>query len=191
MSDSAKRVERRSKRTILTAYLESARRKGGGAIAATDGDGKDFKFNDISRGAFALGAAIARHTEKNENVGILLPTGVGAIITLLALHTRGRVPAMLNFTSGARNLLAACETARISKIITAHRFIDIAKIEPLIEELKKSLDVIYLEDIRTEIKPVDKALAIAGPLLPQAFAARRHWNDPGVILFHVRHGRRA
>lgn len=183
MGDPVKRIERRSKRAIFQAYLESARKEGANTVAVTDGDGKNYAYKDITRASFALGGAIARKTGKGERVGILLPTGAGAVIALMALLSRGRVPAMLNFTAGSRNLLAACKAAEVSRIVTAKKFIEIANIEPLIEELAAAVDIIYLEDVREEIKPQDKALAIIGPLLPSVLAATPDPEEPGVILF--------
>lgn len=183
MGDPIKRIERRSKRSIFQAYLERARKSGASAIALTDGDGKDFPFQDITRGAFALGGAIARMTAKGEHVGVMLPTGAGAIISLFALISRGRTPAMLNFTAGSKNLLAACKAAQVTRIITAQKFIDLANLEKLVEELSASVEIILLEDVREALKPQDKALALLGPLLPSILAATPDPEDPGVILF--------
>ena len=183
MGDLAKRVERRSKRSIFQAYLESARKNGAETVALTDGDGKDFPFRDVTRGAFALGAALARRTGKGEHVGVMLPTGAGAMISLFALLSRGRVPAMLNFTAGSKNLIAACKAAEVTRIVTAKKFIDIAGLESLIAELSASLEIVLLEDVREEIKPQDKALALLGPMLPSLLAATPDPEDAGVILF--------
>lgn len=183
MGDLAKRVERRSKRSIFQAYLESARKNGANAIALTDGDGKDFPFRDVTRGAFALGAGLARLTTKGERVGVMLPTGAGAMISLFALLSRGRVPAMLNFTAGSRNLIAACKAAEVTRVVTAKRFIDIAGLETLIEELSASLEIVLLENVRETLKPQDKALALIGPMLPSLLAATPDPEEAGVILF--------
>jgi len=183
MGDPAKRIERRSRRAIFQAYLESARKNGAGTVAVTDGDGKDFTFKEITQASFALGGAIARKTVKGERVGILMPTGAGAIIALFALLSRGRVPAMLNFTSGSKNLLAACKAAEVSQIVTAKKFVDLANLEKLVSELSAAVDIIYLEDVKAEIKPRDKALALFGPMLPSLLAATPNPDDPGVILF--------
>ncbi len=183
MGDLAKRVERRSKRSIFQAYLERARKSGAGAVALTDGDGKDFRFADITRAAFALGSALARRTAKGEHVGIMLPTGAGAVISLLALLSRGRAPAMLNFTAGSKNLLAACRAAQVTRIVTAKKFIDIANLETLVGELSGAVEIILLEDVRETLTPRDKALAIAGPFLPGLLAATPDPEETGVILF--------
>lgn len=183
MGDPAKGVERRSRRSIFQAFLETARRKGGKAQALIDGDGRKMSYQDIVRAAFGIGGPLARLTQTNEKVGVLLPTGAGAIIALFALHSRGRIPAMLNFTAGARNLKAACKAAQVSKIVTAHKFIEIGGLEKLINELKDEVEFIYLEDEKENVKPIDKARALLGPILPSILAATPNPDDPGVILF--------
>ena len=78
MGDPVKRIERRSRRAIFQAYLDNARREKADKVAVTDGDGRKLTFTEITRGAFALGGALARKTGKDERVGVLLPTGAGA-----------------------------------------------------------------------------------------------------------------
>lgn len=183
MGDPVKRIERRSKRSIFQAYLESARKNGGDTVALVDGDGKNFTFKEITRAAFALGGALARKTESKEHVGVLMPTGAGAMIAFFALLSRGRVPAMLNFTSGSRNLLAACKAAQVSRIVTAKKFVELANLQKLIDELSAGVDIVYLEDIKETLNWQDKALAVAGPFLPTLLAANPHYDDTGVYLF--------
>ena len=183
MGDPVKRIERRSKRAIFQAYLDSARKHGANTVALTDGDGKKFTFKEITRAAFALGGALARKTSKREKLGILLPTGAGAIIAFFAALSRERVPAMMNFTAGSRNILAACKAAEVSRIVTAKKFVALAGLEKLIEELSANVDIIYLEDVKEELNWQDKALAVAGPVLPTILAATPHYDDTGVVLF--------
>jgi acyl-[acyl-carrier-protein]-phospholipid O-acyltransferase / long-chain-fatty-acid--[acyl-carrier-protein] ligase len=183
MGDQVKRIERRSRRAIFQAYLENARKEKADKVAVTDGDGRKLTLKEITRAAFALGGALARHTAKAEHVGILLPTGAGAIIALFALLSRGRIPAMLNFTSGSKNLLAACRAAEVKKIVTAKKFVELGGYEKLMEELSAEVELLYLEDVKEEIKPQDKALALLGPIFPSVLAANPNPEDAGVILF--------
>ena len=60
---------------------------------------------------------------------MLLPTGVGAAIAFLAVSAYGRVPTMLNFTSGDADLKSAIRTAEVKRVVTAHRFIELGKLE--------------------------------------------------------------
>ena len=54
----------------------------------------------------------------------MLPTANGAVVTLLGLMSAGRVPAMINFTSGAANILAACRAAELDTIVTSRAFVE-------------------------------------------------------------------
>lgn len=183
LSDPIKRIERRSRRSIFKAYLDSARRCGGDTVALTDGDGSDMKFKDLTRASFALGGALGRQTVKGEFVGVMLPTGAAAIFSLFALLSRGRTPAMLNFTAGAKNIAAACKAAEVTKIVTARKFITIANIQPLIDDLEKKFEIIYLEDVKEQVNGQDKALAVLGPYLARFLAHRPNPDDTGVVLF--------
>ena len=183
MGDPTKRIERRSRRAIFRAFLESARRKGGKTVAIIDGDGKKYTYQDLTRAAFALGGPIARRSEKHETLGVLLPTGAGATIAFLALHARGLTPAMLNFTSGARNLKSACKAAQVTKVLTARKFIEIGGLEKLIDELSGSVEFLYLEDLKEEVTATDKIRAILGPIFPSVLAATPAPDATGVVLF--------
>jgi acyl-[acyl-carrier-protein]-phospholipid O-acyltransferase/long-chain-fatty-acid--[acyl-carrier-protein] ligase len=183
MGDARRRVERRSRRSIFQAYLASAWRLGANRLAVIDGDGRRLTYKDITRAAFALSGPLARMTRPGEKIGVLLPTGAGILIAFLSILARGRTPAMLNFTAGARNLRAACRAAEVSRIVTAKKFIELAGLEKLVEELSPSFQFVYLEDLKEAIKPVDKARALLGPFLSYVLAANPHPDDTGVILF--------
>lgn len=183
MGDPVKRIVRRSRRPIFSAFLERARRKGAKTVAIIDGDGRKFTYQELVRAAFALGGPIARMTEKRERVGVLLPTGAGAVIGFLAILSRGRTPSMLNFTSGVHNLKAACRAAEVRHIVTAKKFIDAANLEKLVEDLSQTVQLVYLEDVKENLKRRDEASAILGPIFPSLFAGHPHPDEPGVILF--------
>jgi acyl-[acyl-carrier-protein]-phospholipid O-acyltransferase/long-chain-fatty-acid--[acyl-carrier-protein] ligase len=183
MGDPVKRIERRSKRSIFQAYLASARKNGAETVALTDGDGKKYKYKDLTRASFAIGGAIARMTAKKERVGVMLPTGAAAMVAFFAVLSRGRVPAMLNFTSGAHNLLTACRAAEVRRIVTARKFIELSQLDKLVGELSGAVKIVYLEDLKEQLSWRDKALAVLGPFLPKILAAAPHYDDAGVILF--------
>ncbi len=183
MGDQTKQILKKANRPIFHAYLATARRKGGKAKAIIDGDGRKFTYEDITRASFALAGPIGRKTEKKEALGILLPTGIGVVLSMFAMHVSGRTPTMLNFTAGAANIKAACAVAKVTKVVTAHAFIEKAGLESLIDELKESVEFLYLEELREEIKKSDKVRAVLGPILPSLFAARPNPQDTAVILF--------
>ncbi|MCI4643384.1 MAG: hypothetical protein MRY64_01215, partial [Hyphomonadaceae bacterium] len=64
--------QKRANTDLFSALLRAKRTYGGKTVAVVDGDGTEFDYQTIVRGAFALGSALKRETEKDENVGVLL-----------------------------------------------------------------------------------------------------------------------
>src|ERR1700730_901265 len=88
----------------------------------------------------------------------MLPTSNGATVSVLALMSAGRVPAMINFSSGAANVLGACRAAQVDTIITAHAFVEKGRLEKLIAGLEGHVRLVYLEDIRKTVTFSEKLL---------------------------------
>ncbi len=86
----------------------------------------------------------------------MLPNSAGVAVTFFALQTIGRVPAMLNFTAGATNLLAACKAAKVEVILTSRVFIEKAHLGDAIEKLSTAARIVYLDDVRASITIADK-----------------------------------
>lgn len=177
------RGQKRIQRNLFEAFIDACKTNGSNKEIITDGDGRKFNYGELLRAAFALSSPIKKQTKSNENVGILLPTGAGAIIAFLSIHAAGRTPAMLNFTAGIRNLKAAVKTAPLSTVITAHKFIEIAGLSSLIEELSSVVNIVYLEDMREELGVMGKLRAILGPVLPSLLAPKASPDDTAIILF--------
>ena len=110
----------------------------------------------------------------------MLPTSNGGAVTVLALMSGGRVPAMINFTSGAANVLGACRAAQVDTILTAHAFVEKARLEKLVAAIEKQVRIIYLEDIRKTVTFSDK---LRGALRAKKPLVERKPDDWGVILF--------
>ena len=175
--------ESRANITVFGALLRARREFGGRKIALLDADDRELSYNDMIKASFALGSALKAQTDKNEKVGILLPTGAGSLLAFFALSAAGRIPAMLNFTAGVHNLKAAFKAAEIRKVVTAKRFIKLAQLEPLIEKLSERVDFIYLEDVQKSISLKNKLAALFGMLAPGLVMARPSYKKPAVILF--------
>src|SRR5690349_12477093 len=138
-------------RSIFDALLDARDRYGAKKPILEDQERNPITYTDLIRAAFALGRRIATRTEPGEHVGVLLPSSSGAVVTYFALHAFGRVPTMLNFTSGLRNLRAACKTAGVKRVLTAHRFIEQAKLHDVVDALESAAcEITYLEDVRAK-----------------------------------------
>jgi len=179
----SKRGQKRTRRHLFGAFLDACRAQGAKTSIVTDGDERIFSYGDLRRAAFALSAPIQDITTKGESIGILLPTGAGAVISLLSIHAAGRTPAMLNFTAGVKNLKAAAKTAQIKYVITAHKFVEIGGLEPLIKLLSGTVEFLYLEDMKEGLGTKAKFRALFGPYLPTFFTPQPSPDSPGIILF--------
>ncbi|NBQ40517.1 MAG: hypothetical protein EBU34_12250, partial [Alphaproteobacteria bacterium] len=98
-------------------------------------------------------------------------------------HAFGRVPTMLNFTAGIRNLKAAVKIAGVRRVYTAHRFVEQGKLEDLTDALSEVCQVDYLEDVRASLGLGDKLFAAAAGAMPRRFRAKATPDSTGVVLF--------
>ncbi|MEZ5939139.1 MAG: AMP-binding protein [Hyphomonadaceae bacterium] len=172
-----------TRRTVFRALLDARKEYGGSKIAIHDADDRKLTYDEIVRAAFALGSALRKGTRRKEAVGVMLPTGAGAAIAIFALHAYDRVPAMINFTAGPRNIKRAFDAAQIKRVVTAHAFIEKGELQPLIDQIKDRVEIVYLEDVRESLGVGDKAAGALGPLVPSLVGIDASPDDPGVILF--------
>lgn len=168
--------------TIFDALI-AAREKYGDKEILEDQDRKPLTYTGLIRAAFVLGRKIADMTEPGERVGILLPSSGGVVVTYFGLHAHGRVPVMLNFTSGLSNIKAAIKAAGLKKILSAKRFVNQAKLDDLIEELAKVTEVVWLDDVRKTIGLQDKLYGLMAGIMPRQFRVKTQPSSTGVILF--------
>jgi acyl-[acyl-carrier-protein]-phospholipid O-acyltransferase / long-chain-fatty-acid--[acyl-carrier-protein] ligase len=170
--------------SIPQALLDARDRYGGDRPIVEDQDRVALSYDRLILGAMVLGRKICVGTIAGENVGVLLPNVNGCAVTMFGLMFRGRVPVMLNFSSGLRNLRLACETAEIRTIITAKKFIENAKLDDVVTELAKGRRIVWLDDIREDIGALDKVRGVIdAKLRARSLAKRTKRDDPAVILF--------
>ncbi len=169
--------------TIFSALVDARATFGARKLILEDQDRNPLSYTDLIRAAFALGRRIAAMTEKGERVGVMLPASSAGVVTFFALHAFGRVPTMLNFTSGIRNLKAACELAGVKRVLTAQKFIEQGQLHDLVDALETVATVTYLEDVREKVGLADKLFAAAAGALPLRFASPAKPSDIGVVLF--------
>jgi acyl-[acyl-carrier-protein]-phospholipid O-acyltransferase/long-chain-fatty-acid--[acyl-carrier-protein] ligase len=170
-------------RILFDALLDAAKQFGPAKPILEDQERNPLSYTDVIRASFALGRKIARMTSPGENVGILLPSSSAGVVTFFALHAFGRVPAMLNFTAGLRNLRAAVRLAGVKRVLTSHRFIEQGKLHDVVDALEGTCAITYLEDVRATISLPDRMYALAASLAPKRFRAQTKPSDPAVILF--------
>lgn len=169
--------------TLYEALLKARHVNGDKSVILEDAEFKPMKFKKLLLGSVVLGQKLAEFTERGENVGVLLPNAVGTAVTFFAMQAIGRVPAMLNFSAGAKALVSACDTAQIKTVLTSRKFIELGRFEALIDEIGQKTKIVYLEDLKQEIGVLDKVKG----LLTNAKNLHKKSNvrstDPALILF--------
>jgi len=173
----------KTRRPLFDALIEAAHTYGPKKPILEDQERNPLSYTDLIRAAFALGHKLSRITEKGERVGLLLPTSSAGVVTFFALHAFGRVPVMLNFTAGLRNLRAAVKLAGVKRVLSSHRFVEQGKLHDAIDALEDSCAITYLEDVRASIGLADRLFALTASLAPKRFRADVSPDDPAVILF--------
>ncbi|MFL2555901.1 MAG: AMP-binding protein [Gammaproteobacteria bacterium] len=141
-----------SQQTLFSALIHASKEFGGGYKILEDIHRKPVNYKNIIFQSILLGNYIKKSTTESEHVGVMLPNVTILPIVFFALQFGGRIPALLNFSSGAYAIDKACKTAEIKTIYTSRNFINKAKLNNVIDELKKKYSIFYLEDIKKNIK---------------------------------------
>ena len=145
-----------------------------------DALGTKLTYRKLILGAQVLSRKLEQGTAVGDNVGVLLPNSAGVAVVFFALQTIGRVPAMLNFSAGPVNVLAAMKAAQVKTVLTSKAFIEKGKLEKLIAAIAGQARVVYLEDVREGISLADKIAGFPAGIAPRV---ARKASDPAVILF--------
>lgn len=175
----------RSNQTLWDSLLEARHVHGGRAQVVEDIERKPITYNRLVLGAIILGRKLAALSRPAEHVGFMLPNSVGGVTTFFALQAIGRIPAMLNFSTGLRNMQVACQAAEIQTVLTSRRFVEMAKLDDVVAALAEQVTILYLEDIRETVGRRDKLAGLILSRSPKAFPWTRlvDASESAVILF--------
>jgi acyl-[acyl-carrier-protein]-phospholipid O-acyltransferase / long-chain-fatty-acid--[acyl-carrier-protein] ligase len=167
-------------RTVVDEVIEAARIHGIRRVAVEDPVTGLLTYKRLLIAASILGRKLMRYAAEGKSIGVMLPNTNGAAVTVVGLMSAGRVPAMINFTAGSTNILAACRAADLGTIVTSRAFVDKGNLGPLVGQLARQVSIVYLEDVRKSIGLADKLRGLIEAKTP---LAKRDPDDPAVILF--------
>ena len=173
-------------RTLFKAFLEATDFAGRGARALEDMTRKPMSYGKLLISSFVLGKKLADKSDKDEYIGVMLPNMNICAVVLFALISHTRVPAMINFTSGIKNILDSCKAAKIKSVVTSRMFVEKAQLEAIVEALEnKNIRLIYLEDLKISL--FDKLLGVVQSFFPyQTYKNIDPVQDaskPAIVLF--------
>ena len=166
--------------TVLEAVIRAADLHGRNRVAIEDPVSGPLTYRRLLTAAAVLGAKLRPLVGEGRALGVMLPNANGAVVTILGLMSAGRVPAMINFTAGAANILSACRAAQIDTIISSRAFIEKGKLSKLVAAIEEKVAIVYLEDVRAGVTLADK---VRGLLHAEKPLVERKPDDWAAILF--------
>ncbi len=173
------------RKTLFSALLAARRVHGGGHLTLEDLQRTPLSYNRLIIQSLALGRYLARQSEDETVVGLLLPNLAVTVQVLLGLQVVGKTPALLNPGAGQRHILSSCQAANLKTIITSRRVIEMAGLGETVALLEPGYRLLYLEDAKTDIGLLDQVQAAwAGFRADGWYPAREpDPQTPAVILF--------
>ena len=139
--------------TILEAFVRQAIAHPGEAAAADDLSGV-VTYERMLVGARLMSRRFAQLP--GNAVGLMLPASVAADIAFMALLWAGKLPVLLNWTTGPANLNHAAKVMGMQRVITSRKFVDRVGIKI------EGVEDVYLEDIRKDIGKLEAIAALLG-----------------------------
>jgi len=171
--------------TLPEAIAEAARQRPRQVILQ-DASLQELTYRRLLVGADLLVAHWRKLLSNTEQrVGVLLPNVNAMPVATLSLWAAGKIPAILNYSTGPGVMLACARLAGLKHIITSKTFIQRAKLD--LELLQGAgIELLFLEDVRSRITPTRRLLALLRQSLhprPSTLNHQPSTNDTAVILF--------
>ncbi len=118
---------------------------------------------------------------KDTTLGIMLPTSAGAALSIVGTLMAGKVPVMINYSTGAENNVRyAQEVCNFHHVVTSRKLLERVNCPEM-------PGMVFLEDIMDSVGVVEKARALAKAKMPAGALKRliRHGteDDYAVVLF--------
>jgi long-chain-fatty-acid--[acyl-carrier-protein] ligase len=156
-----------------------------GDVAVADNQAGALNYRRLLAGALALSRRFA--ALPGTKVGLLLPASAGCDVAFLALQLAGKVPVVLNWTTGPANLQHAVQLLELRHIATSNLFIDRLD-EALVNAIKSTgAQFLCLEDIRAGIGRGEMLRTLLGvrfrPGWVRALVPKVSPEQPAVVLF--------
>ena len=168
---------------VFTEVAETAR-KHPGHIILEDATLQKLTYRKFMVGADVLAHALRGKLTGGDRVGLLLPNVNATPVVIMALWSLGKVPAVLNFSSGIRTMLACVELAGLKHIVTSRAFLERARLNAD-DFVKAGINLIYLEDVRAGISGSRKFLTLLRHIFNprSAVGSSLSANSSAVIVF--------
>jgi long-chain-fatty-acid--[acyl-carrier-protein] ligase len=165
--------------TITEIFLKQAARQPSCAVVADQFSGVK-SYRDIIIACLALRPLIQKL--EGDRLGIMLPASVTANIIYLATLFAEKVPVMVNWTAGPRNIIASLDAVGVKHILTSKLLVDRIALQG-IDLSGLSSRFCFLEQLRDKISLSQKLTAWLTSYFSWSSLRRTRVSETAVILF--------
>lgn len=113
-------------------------------------------YRQLLTGIYVLAAKFRGCLADEAVVGVLMPNSIAHVTILFALFSMGKTPAVLNFSTGTKNVLDCAVNAEVRTVLTSRTFIERAGLDDLVRQLSGSCRILYLEEVAAAVGLLDK-----------------------------------
>jgi acyl-CoA synthetase (AMP-forming)/AMP-acid ligase II/1-acyl-sn-glycerol-3-phosphate acyltransferase/acyl carrier protein len=148
--------------------------------AIADLQGGQRSYRDLVTGIFALKPRI--EAIKGERVGIMLPASGAAVVTYLSVLFSGKVPVMVNWTAGSRNLIHGLKLLGVERVLTSAQLV--SKLESKGTDLSGIRDrFLMMEDLSSSLSRTEKLAAFLRARFSMSALHKAKVPETAVVIF--------
>lgn len=174
----------RSEPTILESFLKLCSEMPNEFVCKDEALGF-VSYKKMRKAVIALASQLIRYPDPY--IGVMMPASAGAYISYFAILLAGKVPVMMNWTQGIRELRACAELTHVRYVLTASHLVQHIKQTHQVQ--KYPFELLYVENVLRRLSVWSRMRVAAYDLMPRRwlwslFPCRtQKETDTAVILF--------